>query len=341
MANKNRDKSNTVKLLTALQEKPYKFGFYAALRQLECRYQNQARLGQTVRPRDDIIRLGQTPTTIFAPATLAECHISEKDLLHLNVYFFGLFGSHGALPLHLTEYARNRSRNAKDDAMIHFMDIFHHRLLSLFYRAWANKEPTVQYDRPESDRFHNYIGSLLGIGIPELQNRDAMPDNSKLHFAAHLASTPHHAEGLSSILKAFFKVPVRIEEFIGEWLKIPSESQLCLGVNLEGGQLGQNTTLGQYSWQRQFKFRLLVGAMDLAEYEKLLPDKSKLKLISSIIKNYLGDEMNWDIRLILKKKQRPATILGNYGQLGLSSWISNQEASLDADDLLISAENLR
>jgi type VI secretion system protein ImpH len=146
---------------------------------------------------------------------------------------------------------------------------------------------------------------------------------------------------LSSILKAFFKVPVRIEEFIGEWLKIPPESQLCLGVNLEGGQLGQNTTLGQYSWQRQFKFRLLVGAMDLAEYEKLLPDKSKLKLISSIIKNYLGDEMNWDIRLILKKKQRPATILGNYGQLGLSSWISNQEASLDADDLLISAENLR
>ena len=340
MASKNRNKSNTLKLLTILQKTPYKFGFYAALRQLECRYHRQARLGQTIRPRDDIVRLGQTPTTIFAPSTLSECYYSD-DLLHLRVYFFGVFGSNGPLPLHLTEYARHRSRNAKDEAMIYFMDIFHHRMLSLFYRAWANKEPTVHYDRPDTDRFHTYIGSLLGIGMPALQNRDSMSDNSKLHFAGHLASTPHHSEGLSSILKAFFKVPVYIEEFIGEWLKIPAENQLCLGMNLSGGQLGQNTTLGQYSWQRQFKFRLLIGAMDLAEYEKLLPDKSKLKLLSSIIKNYLGDELNWDIRLILKKQQRPATILGNYGQLGLSSWISNQKASSDAKDLLISAENLR
>jgi type VI secretion system protein ImpH len=168
-----------------------------------------------------------------------------------------------------------------------------------------------------------------------------MPDNSKLHFSAHLASTPHHAEGLSSILKSFFKVPVRIEEFVGEWLKIPKQSQMQLGVNREGGLLGQNTTLGQYNWQRQYKFRLLIGAMDLSEYEKLLPDKSKLKLISSIIKNYLGYEMNWDIQLILKKQQRPSTVLGNYGQLGLTSWISNQKARQDADNLLISAENLR
>jgi len=339
MAYKNRNKSNTLKLLTRLQKAPYKFGFYSALRQLECRYHQQARLGKTVRPLDDIVRLGQTPTTIFAPSTLSECRY-EDDLLHLSVYFFGVFGSNGPLPLHLTEYARHRSRNAKDEAMIYFMDIFHHRMLSLFYRAWANKEPTVHYDRPDTDRFHTYIGSLLGIGMPALQNRDSMPDNSKLHFAAHLASTPHHAEGLSSILKAFFKVPVQIEEFVGEWLKIPKYSQIQLGMNQEGGLLGQNTTLGQCSWQRQYKFRLLIGAMDLAEYEKLLPDKSKLKLISSIIKNYLGYEMNWDIRLILKKKQRPCTVLGNYGQLGLTSWIGKKSAVQDADDLLISAENL-
>ncbi|MEZ5450609.1 MAG: type VI secretion system baseplate subunit TssG, partial [Thiolinea sp.] len=244
-----------------------------------------------------------------------------------------MFGPNGPLPLHLTEYARNRVRDARDEGMVRFMDLFHHRLLSLFYRVWADKEPTVQYDRPETDRFQWYVGSLLGMGTPEHRQRDTVPDNSKLHFAAHLGSVPHHAEGLSALLRSFFKVPLKIQEFVGEWLAIPEENHCRLGGN--SCALGQDTTIGARSWQRQYRFRLLVGPMNLDEYESLLPGGEKIALVADILRNYLGYELTCDTCLILKKDEVPATRLGQFGRLGWTSWVQNAARADDARDLLL------
>ncbi|MGV6809158.1 MAG: type VI secretion system baseplate subunit TssG [bacterium] len=335
--------------LMALTEQPYRFDFFQTLRTLEQLYPNKPRLGESQQPNYDGIRLGQKPSSLFAPSTLAECRLNksineeniEQQLAYLNVYFFGLFGTNGPLPLHLTEFAHSRSHNLRDETMIDFLNIFHHRFLSLFYRAWANKEPTVHYDRPDSDRFHTYVGALFGIGSPALKNNDEMPDNAKLHFAGHFSTSQHHACGLVSILKAFFNVPVSIQEYIGEWLRIPKENQTRLGQNKDSGLLGQSTVLGQTNWQQQYKFRLLIGAMPLTDYEALFPKKPKLFLLASIIKNYIGHELNWEVQLILKKEERPQAKLGEYGQLGLSTWISNQAAEHDINDLTLFAENIK
>lgn len=327
-------------LLTALTEQPYRFGFYQTLRNLEQLTPDNPRLGDSQQPNHDCIRLGQKPSSLFAPSTLAECY-TDKQLAYLNVYFFGLFGTNGPLPLHLTEFAHSRSHNLHDKTMIDFLNIFHHRFLSLFYRAWANKEPTVHYDRPDSDRFHTYVGALFGIGSPALKNCDEMPDNSKLHFAGYLSSSPHHTFGLVSILRAFFKVPVNIQEYIGEWLKIPKESQTRLGQNKSSGMLGQSTMLGQLNWQRQYKFRLLIGAMPLSDYEALFPKQPTLFLLASIIKNYIGHDLNWEVKLILKKEERPQATLGEYGQLGLSTWLTNKPTEHDISDLTLFAENIK
>lgn len=321
-------------ILQLLAEKPYSFDFYEAIRQIECHHKDKPRLGETLRPADDMLRLGQKPSTIFAPSTIASVSLEANELIRMSVYFFGMFGPNGALPLHLTEYTLDRQRNARDEALSHFMDIFHHRLLSLFYRAWANKEPTVQYDRPDQDCFHRYVGSSFGIGSPEMFDRDDMPDNSKLHFSGHLSSQTKHAEGLAAVLQSFFSVPVKIIEYIGEWLEIPEESRCYLGLNLEGGKLGEDAVIGGKSWQRQYKFRVIIGPMKLEEYEGLLPGKKKLKLVSTIIKNYLGFELNWDVNLIIKKQEIPKTSLGSYGQLGWSSWLHNQPPKHDSDDFL-------
>ncbi|MEB8434457.1 type VI secretion system baseplate subunit TssG [Cocleimonas sp. KMM 6892] len=321
-------------VIQEIKDNPHEFGFYEALRLIECYYKDRSRLGETLKSADDMIRLGQTPTAAFAPSTLSSATTEKDDLLHLNVFFFGLFGPNGALPLHLTEYANERVRTARDESFIHFLDMFHHRLLCLFYRAWANKEPTVHFDRPKQDKFHNYTGSLLGIGTSGVQDRDQMPDSSKMHYAGHMSSQTHHAEGLSSVLQAFFKVPVRIKEYIGEWLEIPEQSRCYLGMSLDGGKLGEDAVLGDKSWQRQYKFRVLIGPMELDEYEGLLPGKDKIKQVSAILKNYVGMEMIWDVNLILKKEAIPKTELGSFGQLGWSTWLHNSPMQKDADDFL-------
>ncbi|WGZ94389.1 MAG: type VI secretion system baseplate subunit TssG [Candidatus Thiothrix putei] len=166
-----------------------------------------------------------------------------------------------------------------------------------------------------------------------------MPDDSKRYFAAYLGGQGRHASGLLALLKAFFHVPSQIEEFAGEWLAIPAESQSCLGRPL-GTQLGVDTVLGQYSWQRQYKFRIRLGPMNLAEYEGLLPGKPNLQLLGAIVRNYLGDELNWEVGLVLHKEQIPAARLGQYGQLGLTSWFAPAIPVSDADDLAVGRTRL-
>lgn len=340
MAGTDGNHPGAVDILPELGEQIRQYDFFAALRRLECQFAQHPRLGASLRPAEDPIRLGQEPSNLFAPSTLHSCQPDETGRWRLKVLFFGLFGPQGALPLHLTEYARDRIRHARDHSLVDFLDLFHHRLLCLFYRAWANKEPTVQYDRPADNRFHAYVGSLLGIGVPELQNRDAMPDDNKLYFAAHLGAQTRHVSGLAALLRAFFRMPLQVEEFVGEWLQIPPESQSRLGRTL-GGQLGMDAVLGRYSWQRQYKFRIRLGPMGLREYEELLPGGARLKLLGTVIRNYLGDDLNWEVKLALRKEEVPPARLGGYGRLGLTTWIAAQTLTRDADDLAIGRERVR
>jgi len=338
MASTNRNPDTNVALLKALATDPYHFGFYEALRQLECLYRDKPRLGKSVSPSDDGVRLGQTPSLKFAPSTLASYRTQGGTPPHLSVYFFGQFGPNGPLPLHLTEYARNRERNAKDPTLAEFMDLFHHRLLSLFYRAWADKEPTVHFDRPEQDRFGCYVASLQGLGLSSLRNRDAMPDLAKLHFTGHLASHTRHAEGLASIIGDFFQLPVKIVEFVGEWLDIPEESYCYLDRDETTGQLGQSAVLGTRSWQCQQKFRICLGPVSMNEYERLLPGGESLVRLRDIVRNYIGFELNWDLNLVLDKEQVPNVKLGENGRLGWTTWLHSQTRDSDADNLTLSGE---
>ncbi len=183
-------------LLERLRQAPQESGFFALMRSLEALFPNRPRFGRSARPREDLLRLGQEPSAGHAPASLAGFEIGKEGRPdRLRVLFFGLFGPDGPLPLHLTEYARDRQRNYGDAALSRFIDLFHHRALSLFYRAWADVRPTVAFDRPHQDRFSHYVGSLMGLSTPGLRERDAMPDLTKLHFAGLLAGQTRHAEG--------------------------------------------------------------------------------------------------------------------------------------------------
>ena len=132
---------------------------------------------------------------------------------------FGLLGPNGPLPMHITEYARHRLRHAGDPTLSRFLDLFHHRFLALFYRAWAQAQPHVNRDRPEHDRFLVYVGAFVGIAPPPLRHRDTVPDLAKLFHAGTLVRQVRNAEGLAAILRQFFRVPVGIEEFVGHWLR--------------------------------------------------------------------------------------------------------------------------
>src|SRR5690606_28568086 len=121
-------------------------------------------------------RLAQAPHRMFAPAEVKSFQSREGDPAVLEELSFGLFGPNGPLPLHLTEIAFQRARQLDDPTMSDFLNMLQHRLIGLFYRAWAEADPVTQMDRPETDRFRRYVGALLGLA-------DAVDEPSALHYA--------------------------------------------------------------------------------------------------------------------------------------------------------------
>jgi len=330
--------AHTLELDAEFAAAPWEWSFYQAMRRLEALHRDRPRFGRSVRPAQDAIRLAQVPTVEFAPATLAGWE-GQQDTTpaRLLQHFFGLFGPDGPLPLHLTEYARDRTRNYRDSSFQHFADVFHHRALSLFYRAWANSRPTVSFDRPDDDRFGLYVGALCGLGMDALRDRDAMPDLTKLHFGGHLACQTRHAEGLSEILSSFFAVKVRVECFVGCWLAMPVPDRTRLGDSPRTAALGRTALLGARVWSRQHKFRVVVGPVDLADYQRLLPGGSSFHRMTRIVRNYVGDTLLWDMNLILLREQVAPICLGRAGQLGWTTWLTPRNATADAADLFLDA----
>jgi type VI secretion system protein ImpH len=325
-------------LLARLAANPPAHGFYQTMRLLEALYHDRPRLGRSVRPSQDPLRLAQEPSAIFAPATLAGFEpAAEERPARLLVHFFGLFGPDGPLPLHLTDYARDRRRNARDPSFQRFADIFHHRALSLFYRAWADSRPTISFDRPEQDRFSTYIGALIGLGLDSLRDRDAMPHLTKLHFAGRFANQTRNAEGLSAILSSFFTMPVRIECFVGTWLTLPENDRTMLGRDRQTGELGRNLLIGGRVWSRQHKFRVIFGPLSLADYLRLLPGGLSFHRLIPIVRNYVGDTLLWDVNLVLRQDEVPKTVLGKQGRLGWTTWLQPRRRQADANDLYLDA----
>ena len=317
----------------ALQREPYKFDFFQTLRRLECLHRSKPRLGESLRASDDPVRLAQEPSMRFAPSTLASFEPgTDGRPPRLAVFFLGLLGPNGPLPLHLTEHASDRLRNAKDFTFARFLDIFHHRILALFYHAWAVVQPCVHLDRPEFDRFAVYVGSLFGIGMPSFRNRDAMPDLAKLHHAGLLACPTGHPDGLGAILRSFFKLPVAIEEFVGQWMTVPGEYRWRLGESPDTGALGVTTIVGSRMWECQQKFRIVLGPVGFVDYQRMLPGGDALPRLVALVLNYCPDELAWDLKLVLKKEEVPRLQLGMMGQLGWTSWLPRQRLDEDVDD---------
>ncbi len=320
-----------------LTSEPQAHHIFLALRILEAEFADKPRLGDSRRPREDAVRLGQEARMAFPPTTIRSFTPPGARPGRLENRFFGFFGPHGPLPIHLTDYARERKINEKDDTFIAFADMLTHRIMSLLYRAYVTGHPAVDLDRGAGTDFESHVAALTGHHGAGLRDRDAMPDMAKRHFAGLLASGPRNAEGLVAILSAFFHAEVRIEQFIGSWLDLEPDDRWELG---KGGGLGQTTSIGTRVWSRSAKFRLIIGPVSLEDYERLLPGHGSMDRLAAIVRNYAGDTLDYDVNVVLRAEDVPAATLGGDTRLGQTSWIGTRDGSADADDLYLQPQHL-
>jgi type VI secretion system protein ImpH len=308
--------------------------FFAALRLVEIAHASLPRVGKAARAQEEPLRLTQPPQLAFPTSSVAvSSPRANGSAAKLAVRLIGLFGSGGPLPLHLTSYALERRQQAGDEAFIDFCGLLQHRLIALFYRAWADARPHIQHDRPAQDRFRLYLGALAGLGLPALRDRDSLPDRFKLHHAGLLGYQSSHLERAEILLRDLLRVPVQLEEFVGGWLDLPERLRTKLGV--AGTRLAVDAVVGVASFQRQHLFRIRVGPLDLATYLALLPGGERLDRLTALVRLLVGDALEWNLVLALAAAEVPAMRLNGGARLGWTSWLTKEARSRDADDLVL------
>lgn len=323
-------------VIEELAKRPFAFDFYRAARLLQAQFLNCPRFGYSQSLGQDPVRFAQKPSLAFAPSTIAGVTAgAQQPATRIWENFFGLFGPNGPLPLSLTEYARERELHFGDRTFAAFLNIFHHRLITFFFRAWADSQKTVDLERPADQHFACYVGSVFGLGQAPLQNRDTVPDHSKLYFAGRLAPQTRNAEGLAAILGDFFGVKTELQTFVGRWLKLPADSCCRLGESPATGSVGVSTLLGARIWECQLNCRIRMGPMALRDLERLLPCGQSFKRLQQWVLNYVGDEVFWDLQLVLLHEEVPETHLGQYGRLGWTTWLKTKPFVRDAEDLVV------
>ena len=332
MAGAPRATTNHLTPLEELRSEPRRFSLFAALRLLEQSFEQRPRLGDSRKASDDAVRLGHAPHLTFATSDVAVYEDAGQGG-RLEQHSFGLFGPNGPLPIHLTELAYERRRHAEDSTIIDFLNIFQHRLICLFYRAWANSDPATSLDRPQSDRFTTYVGAMFGLAPSAARERDAVPDYAKLSRAGLFAQQTRCADGLQTILADYFDLPVVIREFSGAWLAIPPELRCRLGADQDPVTLADGAFLGRATWQCQHRFEIVFGPLTLEGLEALLPGKKALRQLQDLVRLYTNDEWTWQVRLLLLPEHVPQTRPGRSGRLGWTSWLGKHSGI--ADDVVI------
>ena len=327
-----------------LFDEPYKFEFFQAVRLLEKIFPERAAVGREPVPSREVVRFRSRATISFPASQIHEINEPSEEFfdgkkLEMFINFMGMVGAVGVLPTHYTELVMDRNRY-RDTTLHDFLDIFTHRAVSLFFRAWEKYRFPVQYERG-NDEFTEYLFDLVGLGTGGLRGKLFIDDESLLPYAGLLAQKPHSATMLEQTLSDYFGVPAKIEQFSGQWLALDTESITRLGQ--ANSRLGVDTVVGTQVWDDQSKFRVVFGALGFKEFRGFLPNGTAYKPMKAIIRLIVGEELDFDVRLKLKAKEVPGTILTTRAKrrpmLGWTSFLKTKPFKHDDEQLILQTKN--
>jgi type VI secretion system protein ImpH len=319
---------------TVLRANPCPFEFFQAVRLIERLFPDRAPVGRFVSPDKEVMRFSAHNAFPF-PASQIQQILWDGEVPVLVVNFMGLTGPMGVLPLYYTELMVDRARH-KDYSMVKFFDMFNHRMISLFYQAWEKYRFTIAYERGERDKFSHHLMDLIGIGTTSMADRLRVDDDSLLYYGGLLALRPRSAAALQRIIEDYFDVAVEIEQFTGAWFRL-APKDLCVfdRSSTESEQLGGGAIVGDEIWHQQSGVRLHIGPMALEKYLDFLPSGTAHAPLQSLAKFAGRGELDFEVRLILKKDDVPPCELGGAPRLGWTSWATTQPMQSHAGDTIL------
>lgn len=341
-------------LLRRLLTRGFEFDFFQAVWLLE-RYGER---GESVGGRGPVARERfrfRPDLSMAFPSTdvrRLEPHVdSVGDFSHYltEVSFMGLYGVSTPLPLHYAvDVLRASEQSAAppsdssalaeaqapavtggshSTALRDFLDVFHHRLISLFYRSWVK----YRYDRSFGlfgrDKITDYLLWLIGCEPTTDPAAVGVWPIHLLRYAGVLTQRPRSASMLEGVLLDYWDgLPVSVEACVGRWVAVPSKDRNSIGMT--GATLGDDLTVGAQVYDLSGAFNVTLGPMDWSTYLTFLPGEARHGQTCALVERVCADPLAFTIELKLEADQIPElqlTSLGEGSRLGLTSWVRTDE----------------
>jgi len=269
---------------------------------------------------------------------IVDARASEDNApVALTVGFMGLTGPSGVLPDHYTARVIER-RRARDEGLAAFLDLFNHRVLSHFWRAWAKYRLPVAFEGDDGrlrDPFSVALRSVAGLGV----GGEAVPDEALLSMAGPLARRVRSAGALRRLVAGVYGLPVEVIELQGRWVEIAEADRTRLGA---GGsepdafaRLGVDTVVGGAVWDVGSRFRVRVGPLDIATFRCFFEASGPRGAMTATIRRAVGGTVDFTIQLVLAKADVPRVRLDDFAspaRLGQSTWLLAGAAERDRDE---------
>ena len=227
---------------------------------------------------------------------------SQIERIEITPAFMSLLGSGGALPIFYTELLAERETFHRDTAARAFLDIFQHRAVSLFYESWRKNRLAVQFETDRRNKFLPLVLSLAGTGQNALRERlrageGGVADDTLAYFSGNLQHKPVSARVIQQMITEYFRVPVRLDQFVGRWFTLPRESATSLGM--ANAVLGAGAVMGERVWQRDLRMRLTLGPMDREKFRRFLPGGTAALALRELLTMLTGVSLEYEVRLSL------------------------------------------
>ena len=344
-------------LLDRLMNRAWEMGFFKAVWLLERELNGGIMVGDRGPVSEEWIRFRPDVSLGFPPTDLrriTECRHADSDrnYYRVDVTFLGLYGVATPLPLHyavdILRSVEPAAKHAPSEQPVSegdrraapstpetdttpvrsFLDLFHHRLISLFYRSWTKYRYDVAFGIPGRDVITRYLLWLIGCSPAYGAERLGVSPLRLIRYAGTLTAHPSSAMGLEGMLSDHWDgIPIAVRQFSGRWVPLAAEDHNRIGML--NSKLGEDLTVGDQVYDLSGAFTICVGPVDWRTYLTFLPDGKRFGETQSLTRLYCRDPLRFSLEITIRAGEAPETQLtsdGDSGRLGFTTWVRTDDA---------------
>ena len=311
-------------------------GFYPLVLLLERLGAENEPLGMEVSPEDEPVLFRHDPGLAFStadvvsvrerprPPRASEPEGAERRGWEVVTSFMGLSGSASPLPCYLLDEVAREDPDAP--VLRDFLDLFHHRLISLLYRARASRDVPNGWRSDGRDGWTPRLLALCGVEETEASARTSLPVWQLLRLAPILAGRVLTADGLEAALADVLagdlgSARVTVEPFAGAWVEIAADEQVALGTR--ASRLGKDLVLGRRVFDAAGRYRVVIGPLSKEGHARFTSGGA-LRRTTELLDGLVAEPLEREIVLLLLPEAAPQLRLGA-ARLGRDAWLAGQK----------------